>query len=214
MPTKSPSHDPKENLLHALTHHVRVLTVDQVARTWWPHTKRPRNNAKKRLQELENQKLVSLQTILARPEIDLEEPVFNWKIGDPKPDFGPIAYRLKARWKEPLEPTDVVIASRDTKLHYGGYIGGRMPRESEATHDINLAKVYLQFRQEQPELLDFWVSEAQQYAEGGGKNQRLPDVIIRDGEAVQMIIEFAGAYSKQKLQAFHDEAKQIPYQLW
>ena len=214
MPNEYPSNGPKEELLRCLTHHVRVLTVDQVARTWWPHTQRPKNNARKRLQELESQGLVRLANVLARPEIELAKPVFQWNPGDPDPDFGPIAYRLKTRWSGPLVPTEVVIATRDAKLRYGGYIGGRMPRDSETTHDINLAKVYLQLRRDQPRLLDYWVSEAQQYAEGGGKNQRLPDVIIRDGAAVQMIIEFAGAYSKQKLQAFHAEAQQSTYQLW
>jgi hypothetical protein len=206
--------DKKDDLLRALTHHVRVLTLDQIARTWWSRTVRPKNNAKKCLRKLEQQGLVQCLTIMARPEIELPEPVFTWTPGDPDPNFGPIAYRLKNRWKEPFVPTQAVIATREAMRNYGGYIGGRAPRDSEATHDIHLGQVYLHLRGQQPELLQGWVSEAQQYAEGGGKNARLPDVIIRDAGSAQLILEFAGAYSKQKLEAFHGEASHIQYQLW
>ena len=206
--------DRKEELLQALTRHVRVLTLEQVARTWWSHTKRPKNNAQKRLRKLEEEGLVECFTMLARPEIELSGPVFRWSPGDPEPDFGPIAYRLQRRWKGPFVPTQAVIATRKAKRDYAGSNGGRMPRDSETTHDIHLAQVYLRLRKEQPELLEGWVSEAQQYAEGGGKNARLPDVIIRESGNPRLLIEFAGAYSKQKLQAFHVEAEHLPYQLW
>lgn len=206
--------DPEHELLEALTHKVRLLTVDQIARTWWPHTSRPKNNAKKRLRKLEQQGLVRIEAVMARPEIKLTGPEFSWLPGGEEPNFGPIAYRLKNRWKSPLVPTEIVIATLLAKRQFGGYMGGRMPRESETTHDIHLAQVYLRLRKDQPEMMDGWVSEARQYAEGGGKNQRLPDVIIRDGNVTREVIEFGGAYSKQKLQAFHGEAQHTPYQLW
>ena len=113
-----------------------------------------------------------------------------------------------------MVPTDAVIATRQATREFGGYIGGRRPRDSETTHDIHLAQVYLRLRTRQPELLSQWVSEAQQYAEGGGKNERLPDVIIRDTGIPQFVIEFGGAYSKPKLEAFHAASAEIPYQLW
>lgn len=209
-----PPIDPHGELLQSLTRHVRLLTLDQVARTWWSHTARPKSNAKKKLNQLQKQGLVHCFTILARPEIKLSAPVFVWTPGDPAPSFGPIAYRLQSRWKGPLVPTEVVIATKQAKRECGGYIGGRKPRDSEATHDVHLAQVYLRLRKTQPELLAGWVSEAQQYAEGGGKNARLPDAIIRSEGSPRLLIEFAGAYSKQKLQAFHGESQQASYQLW
>ncbi len=206
--------DANEQLLEALTKRVRLFTIDQVARTWWSHTVRPRNNAKKRLRKLEEQGLVELITIMAMPEIELRAPVYEWRPGNPPPQFGPIAYRLRSRWKAPLVPTEAVIATTKTKRQYGGYIGGRKPRRSEATHDVHLSQVYLRLRETNPEILSHWISDAQQYAEGGGKNARLPDVLIRDGVTTEMLIEFAGAYRKQKLEAFHGQAKGYPYQLW
>ena len=103
--------DPTEQLLEALTKRVRLFTIDQAARTWWSHTVRPRNNARKQLRKLEEQGLVELITIMAIPEIDLRTPVLEWQPGDPSPKFGPIAYQLRTRWKKPLVPTEAVIAT-------------------------------------------------------------------------------------------------------
>lgn len=214
MPSVSPSRNPKREVVAALTQHVRVLTVDQIARTWWPHTQRPRSNALKGLADLEGRGLVETFSMMAQPEIDLPGPVFVWRPGDPEPDFRAIASRLRARWKRPRRPTDAVIATRRAARDYGGYLGGRRPRASEATHDLHLAQVYLRMRRESPELLEFWVSEAQQYAEGGGRNEPLPDVIIRPAGAAQFLVEFAGQYSRRKLEEFHGRTNHIPYQLW
>lgn len=214
MPGHRKTDDRAEIILEALTRRVRLITVDQAADTWWWLTVRPRTNAKKCLRKLERQGLVEFITIMAMPEIDLGKPVFEWHPGNPPPKFGPIAYRLRTRWNAPLVPTEAVIATIKAKRLYGGYIGGRKPRRSEATHDVHLTQVYLRLRRTNPEFAAQWVSDAQQYAEGGGKNARLPDAVIREGTSVHMLIEFAGAYSKQKLEAFHGQAKRYPYQLW
>ena len=214
MPTHRRTDDRADIILETLTRRVRLITVDQAAAAWWWLTVRPRSNARKCLRRLEKQGLVEFITVMAMPEIELREPVYEWHPGDSPPDFGRVAYRLRSRWQAPLVPTDAVIATPRAKQLLGGYIGGRKPRRSEATHDVHLTQVYLRLRRTDPDFAAQWVSDAQQYAEGGGKNARLPDAIIRDGKSIRMLIEFAGAYSKQKLEAFHGQAKRHSYQLW
>ena len=78
-----------------------------------------------------------------------------------------------------------------------------------------MAGVFLLLRSTRPELVPYWLSEEALRAELGGPGEKLPDAMIRkDGE--RRVIEFGGAYRKDKLISFHDycEAECLPYELW
>ena len=79
---------------------------------------------------------------LARKELPIETPVISYFPGDQPPPFGKAAYQLMKRWKDqPVVPTEFVIAR-------GEYI----PRPaSEVTHDIQLAAIYLFYREHSPD---------------------------------------------------------------
>ncbi len=140
-------------------------------------------------------------------------PLFCWEPHDPEPNLGAVSYRLKSRWTEPVEPTDVFIATKQANRILGGYIGGRKPRPSETTHDIHLGTVYLWYRENRPEHAAAWVSEHKLYAETR-PGERLPDAVIRPGKQTTLVVKFGGGYSKYKLEAFHQTLSELPYEIW
>jgi len=201
-------------ILDALTKRVRVLTLPQVARTWWAASKNPTENARDRLQILKANTLVQIQRVPAHPELPLEEPVSTWTPGEAPPVFGAVSYRLQVRWSLPTVTTVCMSATTKAANRLGGH-GGRFPREVERTHDIHLARVYLSFKDRRPDLLPGWTFEEALRQEHRRSSERLPDVIILDGHT-RRVIEFGGAYPKAKLEAFHGYCKEkaLPYEIW
>jgi hypothetical protein len=204
------------DILFTLTHRVRCLSVEQVGRTWWSTAKTPTKDAARRLTVLAKEGLIERFATLARPELELAEPVCNWSPDSPRPDFGKIAYLLKTRWRD-AQPrrTSLVIATRQAVLLLGGQ-GDRRPRASETTHDLHLAAIYLRLVAAEDKRAKRWVSEAALYSQGWGRNARLPDAMILAKRGPHTVVEFAGEYSKRKLIEFHDEFSNrgLCYELW
>lgn len=203
-----------EAIVDALSRRVRVLSVAQAARHWWPHQRHSKESALTRLQALENQGLVTHFVEWAHPELPLTRPLLVWTPSDNPPDFGPLSYRLRSRWTKAPRPTTGFIATKAAGSAFAGS-GGRRPRPSEMTHDLHLTAVFLRLLAESPSVAESWVSEAAQYAAGGGRDERLPDALIRTKEGVT-VVEFGGAYSKRKLAEFHEHCaeRSLPYELW
>lgn len=201
-------------ILAALVHRLRVFSTKQIDRTWWPSVEHGGKAALKRLHELERSGWVHVFSVLARPELPLEQPVAVWEPGDQPPSFGHVSYQLKSRWKEPARLTRCVIASQTAGRHLGG-VGGRRPREKEQTHDIHVAAVFLALRSRFPEAVQYWVSEAKLLRSRGERKEKLPDALL-DCPWGQRVIEFGGAYSKAKLEGFHEYCSEnaLPYEIW
>lgn len=198
-------------ILTTLTARVRVLTTEQVGRTWWPSASEPESAARRRLRALSEAGLVTVQSLLVHPEIELTAPAAIWHRGLPEPDFSALAPSLAKRWTEPERATSCVAATQQAAAQFGGS-GGRLPRDSEATHDIHLAAVHLRMAQELPTRAASWTSEA---ALRKGQGIKIPDAIVRDGK-YQTAIEFGGSYSADKLAGFHRycEGRGLGYELW
>jgi hypothetical protein len=182
--------DDVRELLAVLALRVRVLSVLQIARTW------PKAIAA--LKRLEAQALVLSFTVVAHPELPLNEPIIRWTKSGDLPDFGQASYRLRSRWNLPGVPTKCVIASRAAGRMFGGH-GGRYPRESEETHDIHLSAVYLRFRSMSPEAASTWIHEEEIKKERKQRKGKLPDALV----GKDRVVEFGGAYKKEKLIRFH-----------
>ena len=199
-----------DEIVEVLARRVRCLTVGQIARTWDVV-----GDVDALLHMLEVNGLIERQRMLVRSVSALEAPIVSWRPGMATPSFGSIAYQLKSRWL-PAEPTEIVVATKRAANRFGGSLGGRWPRASEVSHDVNLAEVFLRFRKERRAEAAAWVPEAQLYAEGMGRDRgaRLPDAVIRTGGALELAVEFGGAYAKQKLVAFHAEMNAVPYEIW
>lgn len=206
-------------ILEALTQRVRVLTLRQIARTWWADS--GERAAESRLRRLEAQNLLSLRRELAHPEIEISEPTVAWEPGKQDPDAGALSYRLQSRWTMLPSSTLCVSATRLSASNFGGH-GGRPSRAVERTHDIHMAAVYLVYRSRSPEVLQWWIFEERIKAErklvtGRAKTfgEKLPDAILRTPLGPKAI-EFGGAYGKDKVLSFHRYCKDqaLPYEIW
>src|SRR5918998_1540168 len=93
--------DRDREILATLSGPCRFLTDKQLARTFWPSSKAPSSDARKRLAALKDVGLIETRTIMAHPELELLEPVFSCPDDDPA-DLGSVAYRVKRRWTRPL----------------------------------------------------------------------------------------------------------------
>jgi hypothetical protein len=207
-------------ILDALTRRIRVLSLDQIARTWWQDAGNRNRVAENRLRELAGENLLHLERAPAHPELTLEAPVTVWTTNDPEPEWGAVSYKLQTRWRSHPETTLCVSASKTAVNRFGGH-GGRPPRSVERTHDIHMAQVYLIYREKYPELLAHWVfeekikAERRREAREATYGQKLPDVILRSGRDIR-VVEFGGAYGKDKLVSFHRYCKEhaFPYEIW
>jgi hypothetical protein len=193
----------ERELLSALTLRVRVFSLLQIGRTW------PKTIAK--LHVLEQHGLLSSFTAVAHPELPLAGPVATWRPGCETPEFSKVAYQLRSRWRRSGTPTKCFIASRTAGRMFGGH-GGRFPRESEETHDIHLAAVYLRYRALWPALTPHWMHEEEIRRDRKLKRGKIPDAVLNKEKA----IEFGGAYKKAKLVSFHKfcEGKNLQYEVW
>jgi len=199
-------------ILKILLFKVRFFSIEQVARTWWSNTKHPTVNALKRLSELQERNYVTLFTVVAHPEIPLQEPYFCWSPGADEPDFGSLAYQLSARWSKPYGATKAVIATPESAEVFGGS-GGKFPKTAEQTHDLHLASLYLRFRKTAPDRAVSWIHEDQ--LKRPPKGVKTPDAFLIENEK-KTVIEIAGKYPKKKLHAFHEHCatNELPYELW
>ncbi len=93
---------------------------------------------------------------------------------------------------------------------------GRVPRRSEATHDLGLASVFLRLLAEQPAKARSWVPESELVKAHKRNSSKIPDALLRTKSGRETVIEFGGEYSKAKLIEFHEDcaARRRGYQLW
>lgn len=200
-------------LLETLTLRIRVLSVEQIMRVWWPDS-RIVDTVNRRLKQLERAGYLSRLGLMAHPETSLTKAICVWTRHDPLPDFGAIAWQLNSRWSQPLVNTDCVIATRFAGRFFGGY-GGRKPRRAETTHDLHLSAVFLQMRTNQPELATTWISEEARKKDTA-HGEKLPDAIVSDGDR-KIAVELGGkSYDRGKLEDFHKFCveQNLDYEIW
>jgi DNA-binding Lrp family transcriptional regulator len=202
-------------ILTALASRVRMFSVEQLARTWWGEAKSPAPAALKRLRELERLELLRRFTVMAHPELPLQRPAVSWSPGQADPEAGAVAYQLQTRWTLPHVSTTVFMASRKAANHFGGDVR-TPPKEVEQTHDVHVSTMFLWYRANAPADAALWHSEAWiKKSRPDAPGEKLPDAMIRRASSTK-VIEFGGAYPKERLIAFHEFCKRraLPYDLW
>lgn len=203
------------DLIDCLCRRVRLFSLDQVACAWWSADARNARRARARLRSLAEKSWVRLASVLARPLLELAEPVFVWVPGAPGPDAAEVSRRLRRRWKAPVGSTDVVLAAAKAMAIHGGKFRASPVNPCQSTHDLHVAELFLRYRQNDPDRANHWLGEdALPRSFNFGKR---PDVAIKgaSGEIVE-IVEFGGAYQSKRVRAFHAEWSPlcIPYSLW
>ena len=207
-----------DDMLFTLARPVRALSVPQIARTYFSAAENPERATRLRLRKLAADDWVQIVVMTAQPETPLATPLATWAPGQSEPDLSHVARILQTRWREPVEQIDAVVATVKTARRYGG-VGERIPRRSEATHDIHLAQLYLKFRAEAPERAAGWIGEdiiSAQRKTQAERAQPLPDALIVEGNK-STIIEMGGSsYTSDKLYLLHDYSAReaMPYEIW
>ena len=200
-------------ILGTLTHKVGVLSLGQIARTWWSSSLA--STAVKRMEGLQRAGLVVGVRFNVHPELELKEPLLTWSPGDVTPHFGFLAHRLQRRWNEPCRPTLVYRATTLANQRFGGSGGSPIRSVHQVTHDLHVAALYLRWRTERPERASRWISE--QRLASSRRGQVLPDALIKgsDGKP-ETIIEFGGSYRAPVLARKHAAFAEmnLSYELW
>lgn len=202
-------------ILEVITQRVKLLTIPQVARTWWRDSVHAISGARRRLAALERQGMVQSFTVFAHPELPLLEPAFIWTPNEKAPNFDELSYQLCSRWTAPFQPVTAVIASRAAANYFGGH-GARFPKQVEENHDVHLAAVFLSIRATRPGWAEHWISEQRiRSSRPDAPGEKLPDAMVRMG-GMERVIDFGGSYSAPKLRGFHHWAsdKKLSYELW
>jgi len=207
-------------LIRALLGKIRIVSFDQVARAWWPESESGRTNAKRRLHELIEEKLLVRERAFARPMLTLSEPIFLWKPGKTGPDYEKLSYQLQSRWTSQSGSTEpravtVYFASHRAAHVLGGHAVGRIKNPSQVTHDLHLSELYLKILREDPNLAKAWAGE--EVIAPTRVHQKLPDAILLDSKGLpRLVMEFGGAYPPDRVKAFHEdcEMRGLPYDMW
>jgi hypothetical protein len=198
-----------EELVRMLCGPVRVITPEQISRTWPGST----DVLGRRLGRLENVGLIYQHRVLAHPELPLSNPLISWSPGQDGPRFERVAYALQARWRGSIRRQTVYCASQSAIRLYGGKSGRRSRLHAlQVTHDLHVTAIFLRLLSESPSLAECWISEDLLVPAHNGK---LPDAVIRT-TAGDIFIEFGGAYRADRIRKlhFHCAALRIPYELW
>lgn len=201
-------------ILDALSRRVRVVSQEQVLRTWWPEASSSAPAARRRLCELQEAKLLRQVRLNARPLLPLEAPLFAWAPGESDPDPDALAYQFQSRWCEPPRTTTVLVATSKTRAQYGAGSRGRV-NGSSLTHDLHVTELYLRLLRTDPEAASAWVGEDMRPK--AGFRLKDPDAVLEfpDGRPPR-IVEFAGAYDARHVRDFHEDCRRRRrvYELW
>jgi len=203
----------REELLCALTLAVRLLSLTQVARGW---CRGRTGNARRLLGPLCRAEWLRRIDVPARILPPPLGPACRWAPGEPTPDLGAVAYRLKRRGqgRAPRMTAAFVATSRAARL-LGGHRNGTLKNAIQATHDLGLAEVYLHYREHRPELLPSWRGEELFAPERRG--EKLPDALLVDTQDRPFrAVEYGGSYSRARLEAFHNDCMRrgLAYEVW
>jgi hypothetical protein len=202
-----------DKIVHLLTKKVRVLTDEQLARTFFASAKKPIRQARETARRLEGKGLAIVQTSMVHPELLLEQPLLDWKPGDVEPNLDRLGWQTASRWTKPPLRTFVVSATVKARQLVGGYCGGRPERAREICHDIHVTSIFLHLRRTQPDWAMAWVPEDQTAADQRWRPQsRIPDAIIQNDP--QVYVDFGGSYKAEKLKLIFAAWRTVRFQIW
>ena len=184
--------DIDEQILHALTHCVRMFTIEQLATTWWQHLKQPQQAARRWATKFQRRRDILIEPTHAVTKFPaIKKAVICWDPGNPDPDFKAISEHLQERWKKlPSGPAKIILATRRAGSRLGGH-GGKHNHRDQVTHDLRLSQVYLHVLTTHPVVAKHWKGEECYRAEREG--QKLPDAIIYDGGVPPEVLLVVGA---------------------
>lgn len=199
-------------LIGLLATRVRVLSVPQIAARFWGDSVDRDRLARRRLRRLQSAGLLDIGERPCRPMISIRAPLVVWRPHRSAPDLAVLARQLAGRWPDRVERVLCVTATDEGARGVAGVRAATPPADSEVTHDLHVAEVYLRMLDELPSRATTWTLETRLPK---GQGVKVPDAAVRDG-LDWTAIEFGGQYDRHKLEAFHDfcRSKGMGYELW
>lgn len=215
-PTGGQDVERNESILDALALRIHVLSLDQIARTWFGEQARPAEGARRLMERLVKSGLAAAKREYSYPMLPLTGPILAWNPGQAEPDLGAIAYALQSRWPDtPSRIVEVYTSTPQLANRLGGF-DGRLRHRDQVTHDLHVSEIYLRLYQTNPDLACQWMGEELRKS-GQEYGEKLPDAVIADesGHPVRAI-EFGGRYPKKRVQAFFEHCVQrnLAFELW
>jgi hypothetical protein len=205
-----------ETILRMLARKVRLISVPQLAASFWTNTTAGQAHARRRLATLTSQRLIVRRKVLARGLPELVVPVVCWQPGAKRPDFGPIAWNLQNRWKKPPRVITIIMASRRACQLFGGRGRGRIRHSFQVTHDLGVTAMYLRLLNAAPEQAALWIGE--DLLSPHYRKNTLPDAVLAEHPRARplLALEFGGAYDKRRLTQFHRHCQRqdLSYEVW
>lgn len=200
------------DVVHTLARRVRLLTLADVVRVWWPDSY-SFQTAWHRLRELAAGEWVQLARVNLRA-VPATDPLVVWSPGRPEPDAEALAHAARSRWSGPSVPTAVAYAGKRAANVYGS-TAGRLPAVNHRDHDAHLGAVYAFYRERRSHEADDWVGEDARPK--AGFRVKDPDALLVDAAGQPYrVIEGAGRYTPEQVEAFHGHCadRELPYELW
>jgi hypothetical protein len=192
-------------ILSVLAGHVRVLSIRQIAHTWWAGQKNADQNATNRFRQLENRNYVKLHPFTLHPVLTNLAPLFEWKPGSPAINASRVSWLAQKRWNEAPIRTTVVTATEVSRRMLGASPGRRAIRSREVLHDLHVAELFLE--RFYPQDVERWEHEDQLIA-NGWQHDILPDAVVDHADG-PIAIDFIGAYSANKLATMHQAYERL-----
>lgn len=203
-------------ILKTLAVKVRILSLSQIAKTWWGEAARPEMHARRRLSKLCEANVLRETTVPSSPGLELNAPVVVWKLGQPPPDHVSVARTLLNRWPPvPTSPTSVFSATEATNNLYGGPLSVRPIHLAHVDHDLHVGEVYLYYLRKHPVLAERWLGE--DVRPKSGYRLKDPDAVLEfEGGTRIHAVEFGGRYDAERVRDFHEDCakRNRSYEIW
>ena len=197
------------SLLRALALQVPCLTFAQIRQGWFAKRDAAEGLVERTLTRLASSQLITERVVEAHPLQSLDKPLFTWRPCETPPGerrLTNLALRAHERWQATHVPTTIYVATKRANQLFGAFLAASHTRHCEATHNLHLGEVFVRYRAARPSLAAAWWGEAAFPKLGFDiKGMKDPDAFLLDptGQAVR-IVEFAGSYSSEHLQKFHE----------
>ena len=201
------------DIVETLTRRVRLLSILQIARIWWPQAGSLRV-VRRRLLRVAQSGLVTRAIVNVHPLLDISQPLARWTPGGDIPDFREVSLQAKSRWQSASTPQEIFCATRLAANVYGSSAGA-LPDLTHRDHDLLLAQVYVVYRKIGTAEARDWVGE--DALPKAGYRIKDPDAFLVDSDGnVNRVIESAGRYSFRQVESFHEHCVEhgLPYELW
>jgi len=201
------------DIVETLTRRVSLLTLDQIARIWWP-TAGSARVVRRRLRRIAAGGLVACHLLNVCRLPRLAGPLLSWIPGQPDPDYQAVSHRARCRWTLPASPELILVATPLAANLFGSTARGLPPMEHR-DHDLLLAEVYVFYRRSRPRDASMWTGECA--LSKAGYRIKDPDAFLIDPAGKRhRAIESAGRYGPDRIEEFHLHcfSRELPYELW